>query len=572
MHDKTAAADVDEAINTLSSYDDLSVSVAIITVNPTIRTALVVSLGQRKAEQQLYLWDGKRYKEAGAAGMEREIMDSITVMAGRLQERVDANTGTDDASERERKALKRKIVELSRCQNTQRRRSIESTVRTLKMSDSEDVRLDADRSKVNMQNGVYDLITHELIEHDPSQRFTRVLPFEYHPGARAPKFMAHLEYVLPDPETRQYLLEVLASSLLRSRREELVFFLWGLTAGNGKSELMRMVITALGEYATWLDPHTFTSRRASNATQPEMIMALGKALAAVDEPSKDGLDASSIKNLANYADMVLRGLYQASRTERWTATCIMLCNTLPPIDAKDAGIARRPVVIPFKRQITLDMKTRDQRLPEYATMKYGEYVGKTEAAGVFNILIMALKEHQQRGCLLPPMSSEMREATDEYIYQNNAVARFVAQSYERSDSGVVNAKDFHDAFKTYCMNVLGYDAKYIMLPNSIGEAMKALGYEYKVVKNKSTGDKSVRCYVGLTVKHRTADDLGTVAALRNNIILFLSSCPVKEATTDQIASHFSSVGQELLEATLKKMKETGEVIDLGNGRWDYIQP
>jgi P4 family phage/plasmid primase-like protien len=562
-----------EAVNLLKivPLDELHVYSIIQQISPIINTALAVSEGPKN--QRLYLWDGRRYREAGAAGLEVEIMKSINQLVIRLQDEISAITGTDDASEKQRDFLKGRIKAVSSYFNTRNRRSLEATIKACRMQDAKDAGLDADHSKINLQNGVYDLVEHKLIEHDPGQRFTRVTSFGYDSEAKAPLFTAHLEYVLPDPTTRQYLLEVLASALLRSRREELVFFLWGKTAGNGKSELIRMVLTALDEYGTWMDPRAFTSKRAANATQPELIMAIGKALAAVDEPAKDDMDGSTVKNISNMADQVLRGLYQASKTERWTATCVMLCNTLPPLDTKDAGSARRPVVIPFKQQITPDMKAKDERPAKYATMKYGEYVGTVEAAGIFNILIDALKEHQKQSHRLPEMSKEMREATDEYIYQNNAVARYVSQCYEKGDGkDVIKMKSFHDAFKLYCQNVLGYDSKYIMLPGSIKEAMGALGYENKPVSNKGTGDKTERVYVGLKVKRVPLDPfIITEIKQRIRTYMGLLSSP-KESTTDQMAAHFTDITRQDLEAVLRNMNTTAEIMKLPNGNWEYVPP
>lgn len=514
--------DINEAKNMLTAFDDITVYAALNLINDTIQTAIVVSEGSRKTDQRLYLWDGKRYREAGASGLETEIIKSVTLIKDRLFEDLMAITGSDKEAEKARGTIRDKMKSISSFLNTQKRRSLEATIRTLKMIECKEAGLDADHTKVNLQNGVYDLVEHRLIDHDPSQRFTRCAPFAYDQQAQAPKFKAHLEYVLPDPETRKYLLEVFASSLLRSRREEHIFFLWGRTAGNGKSELVRMLITAMGEYATWMDPHTFTTKRAANATQPEMLMALGKALAGVDEPAKDDMDSSAIKNTANYADMVLRNLYQASKTERWTATCVMLCNTLPPMDGKDAGTARRPVVIPFNKQITTDMKAEDKRPAEYATMKYGEYVGTVEAAGIFNMLVDALKEHQARGCLLPPMSPEMREATTEYIYRNNTVARYVKERCLSDPKEVIKASLLHEDFKTYCMNVFGHDPKHIMIPANIRDAMEALGFEYRVVCDNRTDRHSEKCYIGLrlnAMRKYSSDDDQQTRHIRVNDIL-----------------------------------------------------
>ncbi len=466
---------ITSAKSILTAFDEATIYAALDMISDRIHNAIVISEGTGKADNKLYFWDGKRLTPSMSNGLELDILKGINILAGSFEEDLAKIPNDNKDNEETIKCLKNKVKALRTYIATTKRRSLETTIRITKMVKC---KLDEDKTKVNLQDGVYDLLKAEPIPHDVTQMYTKIMPFALSPQEAAPMFTAHLEYVLPDPDTREYFLEMIASSLLRSRREEKIFFLHGKTAENGKSELMRMIITAFGEYATWLDAQTFTSKRAGNATQPEMQMALGMALAVVDEPSKDSMDSSTFKNMANFADIVMRGLYQASKAERWTATCVMLCNTLPPLDAKDAGAARRPVVIPFSRKITQEMKKNDKRPVEYATMKYGEYVGTVEAAGIFNILMEALKNYVNRGCLLPEYSGEMKEATSEYIYRNNSVAKFVNEKCVVGDYAI-KATDLYDAYKVFCRLDLEHDENHTMKPANFREAMESLGYAYK---------------------------------------------------------------------------------------------
>jgi phage/plasmid-associated DNA primase len=508
-------------INSMFSDSNFDLAVKAKSMLETLGVQyIVVSTGVKKENKTIYIRREGKYIRADASGLELYIIQVFVALRQQIESRIENITNQIEREHTDKEArklikedtflvgLRKKKMWCETALNETARRHIEGTLCTMAMIDEKEAGLDTDLTKKPLLNGVYDLIKHKIVPYGSEHRYTRVMSINYDNKALCPMFEAHIKYVLPDEATREFFLETVASALLMSRRQELIFILQGFTAENGKSELMRMITTAFGEYGTFMDSYALTETRAKNATQPELAKAIGAALVVIDEPAKDMMSSSIWKNIANYATIVFRDLYESSKSSRWTATPYILTNKSLQIDTKDAGNARRPCVIPFKQQITQAMKDADVRTAEYLTMRYGEYVGKVEAAGIFNYLMIRLKRFQERGYKLPEFPSEVKDATQGLIFKHNDVARFV---FEKCTTDAIKVdgvpmkpwvikKDFNKAFVNYCIDELEYTEKYIMKPDSIQEVMESLGFPYKMLNEKRTGNHTVRVYDGIRLK------------------------------------------------------------------------
>jgi putative DNA primase/helicase len=109
-------------------------------------------------------------------------------------------------------------------------------------------RLDADPWLLNCQNGTLDLKTGELRPHDPLDYVTKIVPVEYDPDAEAPRFSAFLEEVLVDDGVIRFVQRFAGYSLTGDTRERAMAILWG-GGKNGKSTLVELLLTMLGDYA-----------------------------------------------------------------------------------------------------------------------------------------------------------------------------------------------------------------------------------------------------------------------------------------------------------------------------------
>jgi P4 family phage/plasmid primase-like protien len=106
--------------------------------------------------------------------------------------------------------------------------------------------LDAHADLLHCQNGVVDLRTGTLTDHDPALMNTSLVPIEYDPGARSPLLAAQLESMFPgDPGMQAYLQRAIGVSLFGDNRAKALFVLRG-EANTGKSTLLQALLPILG--------------------------------------------------------------------------------------------------------------------------------------------------------------------------------------------------------------------------------------------------------------------------------------------------------------------------------------
>ena len=383
-----------------------------------------------------------------------------------------------------------------------------------KLSVKSEAEFDQDLRYLNMQNGVYDLEMHQLIDHSPDMYMSLIMPTEYNSKAVCPEFDNALSYMFDnDQEMINFWLEVYASSLGRKRHDESIFILNGKTADNGKTAILIAMSRPFGVtesgYAVWMDTKAFATTRVRNATQPELLRAINKCTGIIDEPDKEDMDIGALKNVSNTGLMTLRQLYEPSKEKNWTATMIFLCNKLPVMDMKDAGTARRVIVIPVRAQITDDMKKAKRLYSNGEHLKFGEYLALNESSGIVNKILAAYKRFQDRGYMLPAPPLKVIEATEQYIQRYNPIKQFISEKYTtksfpiedtvfeylRGSRAYCNASDFNDRFVEYCREELKQDKT--MQTTSIRDAVEALGYENKTLKEARTNRKSIRAYDGI---------------------------------------------------------------------------
>jgi putative DNA primase/helicase len=166
------------------------------------------------------------------------------------------------------------------------------------LTDSVD-HFDANPDLLNVENGVLDLRTGELVPHEPGQRFSYCCPVAFDPDADQSEWLAWLEDALPDPSTREYLQEAIGYSLTGHTREEVLFYVHG-PARAGKGTLFETLLELLGHrpLADEVDFETFTADRGGDTQNFDLAGLKPCRFIAASESKKYGtLNAAKIKAL-----------------------------------------------------------------------------------------------------------------------------------------------------------------------------------------------------------------------------------------------------------------------------------
>jgi putative DNA primase/helicase len=273
--------------------------------------------------------------------------------------------------------------------------------------------LNQDRHIVGVENGVYDLRSHELKPAQRDRLMTRSLGTSYDPDATCPEFEGFMEKVLPQEEIRTYVQRALGYSLLGDADQRSLFLICG-PSGTGKSTLMATMELLFGEYGTTAPSGTLRATgREHSGPSNDLHTLMGKRFVSTSETNEHtSYNEDLIKRLTGRDKISSRKLYQ--EFQEWSPQCtVWLATNHPPrFSSDDDAIWRRAKVVPF-HTVLLD----DNEIPDFA-----HNVLAHELPGILNWLLAGLRDYQARG-LQEPQS--VRDMIRDVRLQSDPVSRFV---------------------------------------------------------------------------------------------------------------------------------------------------
>jgi putative DNA primase/helicase len=345
--------------------------------------------------------------------------------------------------------------------------------------------LDADAFFVAAPNGTIELSSHcELRESLREDRITRRLGVRFNPKASRPLFDRFLERIMPDEDMRAFLQRILGYCLTGSTREHKLFLFYG-TGRNGKSTLINVVRTVMGDYAMGSPVATFLAKREGNSgseASPDLARLPGARMVTAAEPPEGArLDESKVKEVTGGDPMTVRHLNQGFFEFRPAFKAIIATNHRPTIRGTDWGIWSRINLVPFTVQIPEDEIDRslERKLTE-------------EAEGILQWMLTGAEDWFNGG-LRPP--EKAIAAVEAYRADEDPVGEFLKARIRLTGDEVdpctgrgfeVSAKDLRARYKTWCEEE-GLDT---LSPKVFGSRLVARGLE----RRKTNG---LTWYVGM---------------------------------------------------------------------------
>lgn len=289
--------------------------------------------------------------------------------------------------------------------------------------------MDALPSYLNCQNGVLDLTTFELEEHNASLNLTMMTEAEYDETID-PAWTTFIEEILPDQETREYLQRLVGLSLLGEVLLHTLPILQG-SGSNGKSTMMMAVVHALGSYAHVAESTLLMSGAGeAQAASPATLMLRGKRLVVTSE-TEDGkkLASAFVKQITGGDLLTARALHKMPVTWKPTHSVFLLTNPMPIVDGSDKALFRRLKVIPFS--VIFPPDKIDESLPQKLELL---------SSSILAWAVAGLKDYRENGINEP---AGITAATDEYRNENDSLASFIESNLEFG-TGTVTVPELTD--------------------------------------------------------------------------------------------------------------------------------
>jgi putative DNA primase/helicase len=291
----------------------------------------------------------------------------------------------------------------------------------------------SDNRHTNFNNGVLDRTSMELKPHSPDFGFKYVLPFNYDPYAKAPRFEQFLDEVTDgDSELTQLLKEFGGYCLSGDEYWEHKSLILIGDGANGKSVFMDTLAELAGK-----DNYSTVTMQDLNSHVNRYAL-VNKLFNYSEETSVRAFNDSSIfKTLASGGAVTVKQLYEQPFEYRNKAKLIISCNEMPKNFDGTHGMFRRLIIVPFNRTFTKDK--RDYHLREKL---------KAEASGIYNLLLGAYAEAKRRpGICLPKQSEALLR---DYKLDSDVELRFFQSHIKYDATKHVRVTDLYTSYVTFC--------------------------------------------------------------------------------------------------------------------------
>lgn len=201
---------------------------------------------------------------------------------------------------------------------------------------------------INLNNGVLNIDTMELIDHSPKYGFRYCLPYDYDASAICPTFDNFMKDITCNDETMQEMLLQYAGYCFSGDKclAQKAMVLLG-DGSNGKSTFINVLKKLAGE-------ENYSSLTMDDLKNDQHRNELvGRLFNVAEEtPNKSMVDSSIFKNLVTGGDVMVKVVYLPPVKYKNTTKMLFAANKMPVTSDMSTGMFRRLLIVPFDANFT----------------------------------------------------------------------------------------------------------------------------------------------------------------------------------------------------------------------------
>jgi putative DNA primase/helicase len=305
------------------------------------------------------------------------------------------------------------------------------TIKDLTSTDRENFK--ANLNLINLNNGVYDIYTGELLPHDPKHLFFTKIPIDFNPGADCPVVKKYLSEVLEENQTA-VVQEWFGYILYREYFIKKALICVG-DGDTGKTTLITLMSAFVGEKnisSVSLQKITYDKFAASNLYNRHLNQY-------------DDLSAKDIEDNGAFKMATGNGLIPGEKkfgdqfSFKNYAKLTFTCNKIPDVkDTNDDAYFNRWIVLQFTRIIEADKK--DTQLIHKMTTP-------EELSGLLNFALEGLKRLVQNEKF--SYDKDTHEIKTEMMRSASSIALFESDCLEEATGNWVSKENMYHAYTNY---------------------------------------------------------------------------------------------------------------------------
>ena len=207
---------------------------------------------------------------------------------------------------------------------------------------------------------------------------------------------------------------------------------------NGKSTFWNTLSRVMGSYSGNISADSLTMNCKRNV-KPEMAETKGKRLliaAELEEGTR--LNTSIVKQLCSTDSIFAEKKYKDPFSFTPSHTLVLYTNHLPRVGAKDTGIWRRLIVIPFKAKIEGKGDTKN----------YTEYLCENAGEAVMKWMIEGARQAIELGFKLP-FPKCVSDAIEAYKAENDWLGHFLCECCEVADGETARSGELYSTYRAF---------------------------------------------------------------------------------------------------------------------------
>lgn len=359
--------------------------------------------------------------------------------------------------------------------------------------------LDQNENYINVRNGLLNINSWELEDHDPDILSTIQLDVVYQPGAlRKKNFDKYIRDLILNPDgeedpekaavIQEYFGMVLSNIPMYQLKKAL--FLISFIGNTGKSSLLRLIDSMLGEGRTAaIDLKDLDTGSGNRFMLGSMR---GKRLIECGDQSSAAItDSSTFKRLTGGDLQKIEEKGKQGDYFRFTGGVVIASNQIPYF-ADDHGkhMIDRIQMIPLQHTIPEKDPGLEDRMLQ-------------EKSAIFNWFMEGLKRIRENGYKLTECGS-VTKFMQEYRENNDSLYRFLIENYEITgkQKDLVSKSAFDQEYHEWCCRLnasLRFDRVAEVRRKNIKNRMISYGITFS--ENGTVGEhRNIYCYVGIKEK------------------------------------------------------------------------
>jgi putative DNA primase/helicase len=297
-------------------------------------------------------------------------------------------------------------------------------------------KLDSDPWLLNVKNGILNLKTGKLLDHDPKKYQTKMVSLDFDPTAPCLRWNQFIDEVTcGDRDLAGYLQKAFGYALTGTVAEQSFFVLIGRGA-NGKSTLLNVIKRVMGDYAATCSSDLFVVKQYGGSSSCGLMKLNGVRLATVSEVGVGKkLDEPILKQITG-GDAISGRFMRENEFEFMPQfTVFLACNSFPRVEENNFAIWRRIKTIPFKYQAD------DEGVDKFLAEKLLK-----ESHGILTWLVEGCLSWQEQKLKEP---REMRTTIESLRCQNDDLRRFIIEHVEKNAGSFLPFREAFEEFERF---------------------------------------------------------------------------------------------------------------------------